>query len=295
MAWFDTGGGLHVGQESMGADPGPACYDNGGTEATVTDADVLLGYIDPDYFLGGEMRLKAGKAREAVGRVAKRLGYSATQAADGIFRIINGNMINAIRVVSVERVHDPRKFTLLSYGGAGGVHATAIIEELGIDRVIIPQTASAFSAYGLLSADLRYDFVTTVYKPLREVGIDEVQSGFREMVNRAKAEIGKKRQSSAKLWFEYAADMRYAGRGHDMRVALQGPGRINHQKTPDPGIGSGLSGGPWRRGRRKFNPADQPAGRGRRDDDQTQGIAHEGWIRQAVEIGAKGKARCLFL
>ena len=223
VCWLDSGGGLHVGPESMGADPGPACYDRGGTEATVTDADVLLGCIDPEYFLGGDMRLKMKKAREAVGRIAKRLGYSVTQAADGIFRIINANMINAIRVVSVERGHDPRKFALLSYGGAGGVHATSIIEELGIDTAIIPQTASAFSAFGLLTADLRYDFVKTVYRPLREVSIDEVHRRLREMVKNAKAEIGKKRRTSAKLWFDYAADMRYAGRGHDMRVALKGP------------------------------------------------------------------------
>ena len=221
VVWFDTGGGLHVGPESMGALPGPACYDKGGVEATVTDADVVLGYIDPDYFLGGKMRLDASKARAAVERPAKRLGYSVTEAAAGIFRIINANMINGIRVVSVERGHDPRKFALLSFGGAGGVHATAIIEELGIDKVIVPQAASAFSAFGLLTADLRRDYVSTVYKPLAEVGIAEVHKRFRNMEKSARADIGKK--TTAKLWFGYAADMRYAGRGHDMRVTLKGP------------------------------------------------------------------------
>lgn len=221
VVWFDTGGGLHVGPESMGAVPGPACYDKGGVEATVTDADVVLGYIDPDYFLGGNMRLDAGKAHAAVKRVAKRLDYSVIDTAAGIFRIINANMINGIRVVSVERGHDPRNFALLSFGGAGGVHATAIIEELGIDKAIIPQAASAFSAFGLLTADLRRDYVATVYKPLAEVGIAEVRKRFREMEQSARADIGKR--TATKLWFEYAADMRYAGRGHDMRVTLNGP------------------------------------------------------------------------
>ena len=221
VVWFDTGGGLHVGPESMGALPGPACYDRGGVEATVTDADVVLGYIDPDYFLGGNMRLDAGKAEAAVGRVAKRLGYSVTETAAGVFRIINANMINGIRVVSVERGHDPRKFALLSFGGAGAVHATAIMEELEIDRVIVPQAASAFSAFGLLTADLRRDYVSTVYRPLAEVGIGEVRKRFRDMEREAKADVGKR--AAAELWFDYAADMRYAGRGHDMRVTLNGP------------------------------------------------------------------------
>ena len=221
VVWFDTGGGLHVGPESMGAVPGPACYDKGGVEATVTDADVALGYIDPEYFLGGNMRLDAAKAHGAVERVAKRLDYSVTDTAAGIFRIINANMINGIRVVSVERGHDPRNFVLLSFGGAGGVHATAIIEELGIDKAIIPQAASAFSAFGLLTADLRRDYVATVYKPLAEVGIADIRKRFRDMERSAKADIGKR--TGANLWFEYAADMRYAGRGHDMRVALTGP------------------------------------------------------------------------
>ena len=130
-------------------------------------------------------------------------------------------MINGIRVVSVERGHDPRKFALLSFGGAGGVHATAIMEELEIDRVIVPQAASAFSAFGLLTADLRRDYVSTVYRPLAEVGIGEVRKRFRDMERTAKADIGKR--AAAGLWFDYAADMRYAGRGHDMRVTLNGP------------------------------------------------------------------------
>ena len=222
FAWIDRGGGVHVGPESMGADPGPACYDKGGTEATVTDADVLLGYIDPDYYLGGQIKLNKAKAHEAVGRLAKKLRVTPSEAADGIFRIINTNMLNGIRVVSVEKGHDPRNFSVISFGGAGGVHATALIEQLKIDRVIVPQTAAAFSAFGLLCTDLRHDFVTTVYHPLAQMKEKEVHKIFRAMEREGRREFGRRARGS-KIGFEYSVDMRYAGQGHDIRVNLKGP------------------------------------------------------------------------
>ena len=222
IAWIDRGGGVHVGPESMGADPGPACYGKGGTEATVTDADVLLGYIDPDYYLGGEIRLDREAAHKAMRRLARRLGITPTEAAEGVFRIINTNMLNGIRVVSVEKGHDPRDFAILSFGGAGGIHASALIEQLGIDRVIIPRTASAFSAFGLLCTDLRRDFVTTIYEPIAGVKDGEIRKLFRGMEREGRAGFGVAR-GSPDLRFEYSVDMRYAGQGHDIRVDLDGP------------------------------------------------------------------------
>ena len=225
VAWLDDGESLHVGPQSMGADPGPACYDKGGIEATVTDANVVLGYINPDYYLGGQIQVSSANAREAIGRVAKRLDYSITEAADGIFRIINASMINGIRVVSVEQGHDPRDFALFSFGGAAGVHTTALIDEIGIDRVVIPQSASTFSAFGLLFTDLRHDYVTTIAKPLSEVEISSVHDAFRRMEKQGRKELGKKRGKPAKIWFEYAADMRYLIQSHDIRVPLSAPVR----------------------------------------------------------------------
>lgn len=222
IAWFDKGGMVHVGPESAGADPGPACYAMGGTEATVTDANVVLGYIDPKYYLGGQIDLDADKAEQAVGRLADSLNISKTEAADGVFRIINTNMLNGIRVVSVEKGNDPREFALLSFGGAGGCHATAIIEELEIDRVIVPPTAAAFSAFGLLCTDLRRDFVATVYTTLATVKATELHKTVRNMERRSNEAFAENLSKGVKLKFEYSADMRYRGQGHDIRVALPG-------------------------------------------------------------------------
>ncbi len=234
IAWIDKGGMVHVGPESAGADPGPACYGNGGTEATVTDANVLLGYIDPDYYLGGQIDLDREEAESAVQRLADRLDISRTEAADGIFRIINTNMLNGIRVVSVEKGNDPREFALLSFGGAGACHTTALIEELEIDRVIVPPTAAAFSAFGLLCTDLRRDFVSTIYKPLAGMTASELHSAFRTMEETANTAFRESLTGRSKLGFEYSADMRYLGQGHDIRVPL--PNRAG-SLTPEKVVG----------------------------------------------------------
>ena len=230
IAWIDKGGMVHVGPESAGADPGPACYGKGGSEATVTDANVVLGYIDPEYYLGGQIDLDREEAESAVRRLSRRLDITRTEAADGIFRIINTNMLNGIRVVSVEKGNDPRDFALLSFGGAGACHTTALIEELGIDRVIVPPTAAAFSAFGLLCTDLRRDFVTTIYRPLAGMSADELHSAFRSMERTGTEAFGERLAGQARLRFEYSADMRYLGQGHDIRVSLP-----NRQKSLTPG------------------------------------------------------------
>ena len=183
---------------------------------------MLLGYIDPDYYLGGEIKLDRAAAHDAMSRLASRLGITPTEAAEGVFRIINTNMLNGIRVVSVEKGHDPRDFSILSFGGAGGIHASTLIEQLGIDRVIIPTTASAFSAFGLLCTDLRRDFVTTIYQPLMQLTDGGIRNLFRTMEREGRKGFGLGR-GSPDLWYEYSADMRYAGQGHDIRVNLDGP------------------------------------------------------------------------
>lgn len=174
IAWVDPGGALHVGPDSAGAQPGPACYDRGGEEPTVTDANLVLGYLDPQFFLGGAMPLQPEAAWRAIERrVAKPLGLDTVEAAAGIFRIVNHNMVNGIKMVTVRKGHDPRGLALLAFGGNGPLHAGVQAKELGMQRVLIPKAATALSALGLLQADVtvnrlrsyparsdRYDLVT---------------------------------------------------------------------------------------------------------------------------------------
>jgi N-methylhydantoinase A len=223
VAWIDQGGGLHVGPRSVGAVPGPACYGLGGEEASVTDADLLLGYINPDFYLGGRIKLDVGKAEAAVGKIASRLGYSVTQAAEGIFRIINANMTNGLRVVSVEKGHNPRKFSLMSFGGAAAIHATALMQDLEVERVIIPPGAAAFSAFGLLCTDLRHDYVRTVSKNLAGLDLNAVNRALVEMQEAGSEDLGAGAAGSLAMRFEFAADMRYSGQAHEIRVPLSAP------------------------------------------------------------------------
>ena len=223
VAWIDEGGGLHVGPRSVGAVPGPACYDRGGELASVTDADLLLGYINPDYYLGGRIRLSVERANAAVERIASKLNYSVAEAAEGIFRIINANMVNGLRVVSVEKGHDPRKFALLSFGGAAAIHTTALMDELGVERVIIPPGAAAFSAFGLLCTDLRHDYVSTVAKMVTDLDLATLNRSFKEMEAHGRADLDSAGQNTGLMRFEYAADMRYQGQAHEIRVPLTMP------------------------------------------------------------------------
>ena len=229
VAWLDDVSALHVGPQSMGADPGPACYGKGGESATVTDADVVLGYIDPDYYLGGQIKLDANRSRHVVSQIGKAIGSSPTEAADGIFQIVNANMINGIRVVSVEKGHDPRDFALLSFGGAGAVHATALIEEMGVDRVVIPQLAAGFSAFGLLCTDLHRDFVTTVHGPVAALKVGELNKAFAAMEKKGRNHFKNGRNQDRDIRFEYTADMRYQRQAHDIRVSLEAPIRSKRQ------------------------------------------------------------------
>src|SRR5438105_45039 len=161
IARVDAGGILHVGPESAGAAPGPACYGQGGAEPTVTDANLVLGYLDPANFLGGARRLDEGLAARAVDRIAAALGIDRLAAARGIHRVINTNMAEGVRLVSVRRGVDPRRFALFAFGGAAGLHATDIARQLGLVRVIVPRGASVLSAWGMLATDLRFELSRT--------------------------------------------------------------------------------------------------------------------------------------
>jgi N-methylhydantoinase A len=161
VAWVDDFGKLHVGPQSAGAVPGPAAYGRGGTEATTTDANLELGRINRDYFCGGDIEADMAAVESALGRVSQQLGMDATEAARGIVRIANNNMINALKLVSVNRGYDPRDFTLVAFGGGGGMHAVALAAELGIRKAVIPRAADVFSAWGMLMSDLRRDYFVT--------------------------------------------------------------------------------------------------------------------------------------
>jgi N-methylhydantoinase A len=222
LAWIDDGGGLHVGPESAGAFPGPAAYAQGGTRPTVTDANLVLGALSADRFLGGRMRLNEAAAAHAVTEVvAAPLGMDVAEAAGGIVAIANATMANAVRAVTTERGLDPRDFTLVAYGGAGPMHAVEVARELAIRRVIIPLTPGHFSAIGMLTADLRREYVRTHFCPLREEHVAELEGICKDLEAEALAWLRSTGMSSDEVQYERAADMRYTGQEHAVTVSLE--------------------------------------------------------------------------
>ncbi|HET9017158.1 MAG TPA: hydantoinase/oxoprolinase family protein, partial [Thermomicrobiaceae bacterium] len=221
IGWFDAGGALRVGPASAGADPGPASYGAGGSEPTVTDANVVLGRLIPDAFLGGAMRLEVDAARRAVERIAGRLGTSAEEAALGMVRVANANMEAAIRVISVERGHDPRRFTLVAFGGAGPLHACELASALRIPRVLVPATPGVLSALGMLAADIIKDYVRTVM-----VGAVEAQAAvdpvFAELGARGEADLRAEGLPPDRIAIERYLDLRYVGQSYELVVPFDG-------------------------------------------------------------------------
>ncbi|UCF10457.1 MAG: hydantoinase/oxoprolinase family protein, partial [Candidatus Bipolaricaulota bacterium] len=181
IAWIDEAGAMHVGPQSAGADPGPACYRRGGTDPTVTDANLQLGILDPDYFLGGEMEISTELGRSAIQRVADHFDLSADEAALGIIKIVNTNMSGLLQSMTVKRGYDPREFAIVAFGGAGPIHAAAIANELGVPTVIVPPYSGVFSAWGMLMADLRHDLSQTFITPLDSADPEEVRGLFGEL------------------------------------------------------------------------------------------------------------------
>jgi N-methylhydantoinase A len=213
-------GGLRVGPQSAGASPGPACYGLGGTEPTVTDANLLLGRLGADRFLGGEMRLDVAAAERAIARIAKPLGMDITAAADGILRIAATTMSYAVKGVTTERGLDAGAFALVAYGGAGPLHAVQVAREIGIRNVIVPQAPGVFSAFGMLFSDLRYDYVRTWFTRLDEASFDEVEKVYRAQEDQGRRAIATASVRPHKIMVKRAADMRYVGQEHAVTVDL---------------------------------------------------------------------------
>jgi N-methylhydantoinase A len=233
IAWIDKGGLLRVGPHSAGATPGPACYGRGGTEATVTDANLVLGRLNPDYFLGGELALDLAAARGVLERLAGQLGMSVEQVASSIVDLVNFSMVNAIRLVSIDRGLDPREFTLVSFGGAGSLHAGALAEIIGIQDVLVPIHQGVFSAFGLMTADMRVDESTTaaIRSDLIDLGrVNDVLARLRE---RALARLGAEGHEGDAV-LEQTIEMRYLGQnyGTDIMVPLNG-GRLTEADLED--------------------------------------------------------------
>ena len=221
MARIETGGALRVGPESAGAVPGPACYGRGGTEPTVTDANLILGRLGIDRFLGGEMRLDLEAARRAlVERIAAPLALDPTAAADGILRIATTKMSHVVRWVTTERGLDAGAFALVAYGGAGPLHAAMVARELRIGKVIIPRAPGHFSAYGMLVADLRRDFVNTWFTPLAVASFAELEAKYAEMECRGEEVVARGYKGLAGVTVTRGADMRYVGQEHAVYVEL---------------------------------------------------------------------------
>ena len=219
VAWVDAGRILHVGPESAGAEPGPAGYGKGGARATVTDANLVLGFLDPGNFLGGRIGLDARAARAAVEVIATQLGTTPLQAAEGIARVVNTNMAEGIKIVSVRRGVDPRQFALVAFGGAAGLHVTEVARLLEIQRVVVPSVAAVFSAWGMLATDLRYELVRS---HVSEVG-RMTAAGLRKLFAALERE-GRKRLAhfDGAIGVRRALDMRYGEQIFEIQVDLGG-------------------------------------------------------------------------
>jgi N-methylhydantoinase A len=229
-AWVDAQGGLHVGPDSAGADPGPACYGKGNTVATVTDAHVSLGRLLPEHFLGGRMKIYAEMSRNAVKDIADRYGLTIEEAAAGILRIVNSNMANLIRGVTIEKGHDPRDFVMLAYGGAGPMHAGILAQELGIPSVVVPPFPGIFSAWGMTVADIKHDFVRAIVTSSKRLDLAGVDSLFQEMEEEAKALLQGEAVAPEDIRLEYLMDMRYVGQAYIPCTVEIPRGKMNPEK-----------------------------------------------------------------
>lgn len=219
IASVDLAGALRVGPQSAGAEPGPACYGRGGELPTVTDANLVLGRLAADQFLGGQMPLSLERAHLALARLADSLDLDTTQTALGIIEVANAHMERALRVISIEKGYDPHDFTLLSFGGAGGLHATALARRLGIPRVLAPPLASTLSAFGMLVANVVKDYTQTVMLP-GITALETVAEALKPMVARGRAEVIAEGISEEDILIEQMVDLRYRGQSYDLTITF---------------------------------------------------------------------------
>jgi N-methylhydantoinase A len=219
IAWLDATKGVRVGPQSAGSEPGPACYGLGGREPTVTDASLVLGYLDPEHFAGGRLVLYPERSREAIERViAGPLGLTVEQAALGIHRIVNAQIAEGIRFVSIRRGHDPRRFTLLALGGAGALHACALADELGIERILIPRLPGVLSAIGLLAAPVEHEVSTALPRAIDGLDLAEVRSTLNRLDERCGALMDQESVGGRDVVRRYCADVCYAGQAYHLEV-----------------------------------------------------------------------------
>jgi N-methylhydantoinase A len=222
IAWLDPGGRLHVGPRSAGAVPGPAAYGRGGVEPTVTDANLIAGRIDPAFLLGGRIVPDMENARRAYAALGARLDASVEETARGVIRVVNANMVNALKLVSVNRGFDPREFTLMAFGGGGGLHGAALARELGVARVVVPVNAAVFSAWGMLMTDLRRDLVRTRVVALEPASAGPIAAAYGELADELSALFAADDADVARLAVVRYADMRYVGQEHSVKAEFPG-------------------------------------------------------------------------
>ena len=220
IAWLDSAGGLRVGPQSAGSEPGPACYGRGGEEPTVTDASIVLGYLDPGYFAGGVLKLQPELSRRAIERIARPLGLGIEDAALGIHRIANAHMADGIRLVSVNRGWDPREFTLVPLGGAGGLHATALAGELDIQRILVPRYPGVLSAAGLLAAPVEHEVASAFHTAIKDASVPAIRDALAGLDQRAEALMAAESVTGLAREREYFADVGYVGQSHFLEVPL---------------------------------------------------------------------------
>ncbi len=220
IAYIDAGGLLKVGPRSSGADPGPVCYDKGNSEPAVTDANVVLQTLNPQHLLGGRMPIRQDLAKAAVGRLADQLGLGLMETAQGILSVVTGNMARAIRVISVQRGHDPRDYTLMAFGGAGPLHAARLARELEIGRVLVPANPGILCAMGLLMTDLRADFSVTRLLPAAERSADAVAAAFAALEERAERWFERESIAVPARRLVRSVDMRYHGQNYELSVPV---------------------------------------------------------------------------
>lgn len=219
LAWLDSGGHLKVGPQSAGADPGPVCYDLGNVEPTVTDANVALGTLPQTHLLGGRMAIDAAAARDSIAHLAARLDLDPLATAQGIISVVTATMARAIRVISVQRGHDPRDYTLVAFGGAGPLHAARLARELDIPRVLVPEAPGILCALGLLVTDLRTDYSVTRLLPLTLDSLGAIAAAFVELADRADAWFAQEGIGPGQRLLRRSVDLRYQGQNYELPIA----------------------------------------------------------------------------
>lgn len=222
LAWLEAGA-VRVGPQSAGADPGPVCYDRGGTQPTVTDANLFLKRLGPDSLLGGKMALNEEKTALAIQEMAEEVGLDDVAFAEGMLTIINAKMADAMRTITVEQGIDPRDFSLVAFGGAGPMHAVWLARELEIDEVIVPRTPGTFSAWGMLQTDVRHDFTQNFYFPAAELDPQEIAKVYDELEEEGARDLAAEGVEKQAMYYTYSADMRYIGQEYTVNVPIERP------------------------------------------------------------------------